>query len=223
MWDSDDDGLQVEWIENGGPSTKAPSSRGFGTRVIKDCVEQQLGGRATFDWRPEGLRCSLSIPSSHRRGPTNGKAVPHNDSAGFSPLPGNRILLVEDEGLVAMMMMEMLTDLGFAVVGPFGNIADATAALSHEHIDAAILDVNLANELAYPLADTLNARGVPIVFVTGYGAETIDAGYSNVPILQKPVERRMLKDVLTRATGRAPKAPGRPGAERTLVSQTVHG
>jgi len=226
MWDSDDDDLQVEWIEAGGPATKAPSSRGFGTRVIKDCIEQQLGGLATFNWRPEGLHCSLSIPSTHRRAAANGRADgagPRDDGAGFSPLPGNRVLVVEDEGLVAMMMMEMLTDLGFSVVGPFGTVADATAALAREHIDAAILDVNLATELAYPLADALNARGIPFVFVTGYGAETIDSNYANVPILQKPVERRMLKDVLTRATGRAIKPPGRAGMARTLVSRSATG
>ena len=227
MWEAIDDGLQVEWTESGGPPTKAPTARGFGTRVIKDCVEQQLGGRASFDWRPEGLHCSLSIPSSHRRANGNGRtesASRRRDPAGFSPLPGNRILLVEDEGLVALMMLEMLNDLGFAVIGPYANMADATAALVNEQIDAAILDVNLANELAYPLADTLNSRGIPFVFVTGYGAETIDPGYSAVPVLQKPIERRTLKDVLVRATGRAIRTSGRPAAVRTLASRpAAHG
>jgi hypothetical protein len=67
------------------------------------------------------------------------------------------------------------------------------AAARDDGVDAAILDVNLGGELIYPVADALAARGVPFVFVTGYGAESIDGRFAHVPILQKPIERHVLQ------------------------------
>jgi two-component SAPR family response regulator len=108
---------------------------------------------------------------------------------------GNRLLLVEDEALTGMMMSDMLTELGFHVVGPFGRVADAIAAVGSEDIHGAVLDVNLDGEMVYPVADAVAARGVPFVFVTGYGAEGIDARFARIPVLQKPVERQMLQKI----------------------------
>jgi two-component SAPR family response regulator len=65
-------------------------------------------------------------------------------------------------------------------------------------VDAAVLDVNLGGELVYPVAETLARRGVPFIFVTGYGAESIDARFARVPVLQKPIERDMLAQVVSR-------------------------
>jgi hypothetical protein len=68
-------------------------------------------------------------------------------------------------------------------------------ALRNQNIDAAVLDVNLGGEMIYPLADVLAADHVPFVFITGYGAEAIERRYSNVPILQKPIEPGALKSL----------------------------
>ena len=111
-----------------------------------------------------------------------------------------RLLLVEDEALVGMMMTDILTEIGFHVIGPFGKVSDAMAAITHVEFHAAVLDVNLAGELIYELADMVAARGVPFVFVTGYGAEVIDGRFAQVPVLQKPVERQILQNIFAMPT-----------------------
>jgi CheY-like chemotaxis protein len=123
--------------------------------------------------------------------------------------PGNRLLLVEDEALTGMMMSDMLTELGFDVIGPFGRVADALAAVRREDFQAAVLDVNLDGEMVYPVADAVLARGVPFVFVTGYSAEGIDRRFAQVPVLQKPIERQMLQSVFVNGGLRLVEVVGR--------------
>ena len=86
----------------------------------------------------------------------------------MSDLNGLKVLVVEDEVLIAAEMEAMLEDLGCRVVGPFGRIAQALDALAEAEVDFAVLDVNVRGEMIYPLAETLQARGVPMVFCTGY-------------------------------------------------------
>jgi len=111
-------------------------------------------------------------------------------------LADKRLLVVEDELLVSMLVKSMLDDFGAAVVGPCGRLADGLAAAKTERFDGAILDLNLAGESAYPLADQLMARGVPFVFITGYQRDSLDRRYANVPVLQKPIDSAALERVL---------------------------
>ena len=120
-------------------------------------------------------------------------------------ISGNRVMIVEDEALVAMVVTESLTTLGCSVVGPFSRCSDAMAAIEADKIDAAILDVNLDGEMVYPLADLLTERGVPFIFVTGYGAESIDDRFSHIPVIQKPVERHVLQRIFVVSTDEKPK------------------
>ena len=106
---------------------------------------------------------------------------------------GRRVLVVEDEALVAMMIQEFLTEYGHSVVGPIGRASEALVAAKETDYDAAILDINLGDGMAYPVAEILSARGVPFVFVTGYEADTVDDRFSHVPVLQKPIERQALQ------------------------------
>lgn len=100
---------------------------------------------------------------------------------------GLRILLVEDEAMVAMIIEDTLSDLGCEIVGPMSSIDRALAAArTTERIDGAFLDVNLRGELVYPVAEALTARGIPFAFVTGYGEKGIDARYRGAPVLTKP-------------------------------------
>lgn len=101
-------------------------------------------------------------------------------------LSGRRVLVVEDEMLVAMLLEDMLTDLGCTPVGPAGDIEDALRLVENARFDMAILDVNLNGHGSYPIADALKARGVPFAFATGYGADGVSAGYADAPTLQKP-------------------------------------
>jgi len=199
-WELNSENLTLQWIETGGPPTKAPSSRGFGTKLITSTCEAQLRGKAKFGWLTEGLHCTLSVPISGKLAAPPSEAMPRstipqesNGSGQPSVLAGRRVLLVEDEMLVAMMMKDMLTDLGFSVVGPFSRIAEALPVASADDLEAAVLDINLNGELVYPVAEALVKRGVPVVFVTGYGAESIDRRFVEVPVLQKPIERQVLE------------------------------
>jgi PAS domain S-box-containing protein len=201
--------LILQWIETGGPPTAAPSSRGFGTKLITATCESQLGGKTSFDWRAEGLHCTLSVPVGERssqpeHNATDGQDAPEgNGGAPSTTLAGKRVLLVEDEMLVALMMKDLLTDLGFSVVGPFGGIAEAVEGAKDVHLDAAVLDINLKGELVYPVAEFLASRGVPFVFITGYGAESIDRRFAHIPVLQKPIERQSLENIFAAAVNSA--------------------
>ena len=218
-WELKPDRLVLQWTETDGPPVKAPASPGFGIRVIGASVERQLEGEAAFDWRPEGLCCTLSVPRSEQIG------ILAHDSVGRrtngedkSQLPlqlatGNRVLLVEDEILVAMMMRDILSELGFSVVGPFSRVAEAMVAAVHEEFDAGIIDINLGGEFVYPVADVLVARKIPFVFITGYGVESIDSRFANVPILKKPIQRQVLQSIFVAADSDGPAmARGRYGA-----------
>lgn len=201
-WQYDRGAVTMQWEERGGPQVQQPVASGFGTKVIMVSVKQQLGGSATFEWLPEGLRFTMSGIAGESGSELPGlPAKPdREDQGGRRTLDlvsgGQRLLLVEDEALIGIMMKDVLTDLGFQVVGPYSTPNDAIEALSSGPIQAAILDVNLRGELIYALADEIAGRGIPFVFVTGYGPESIDARFADVPVLQKPVDRALLEQVL---------------------------
>ena len=115
-----------------------------------------------------------------------------------SGLSGRRILVVEDEVIVAWALEDMLSQLGCEVVGPAARVNQALAMIEAEAVDAAVLDINLNGEKSYPVADALAARGVPFVFSTGYNKNSLPNDYLSFPILQKPFEGSKLRDALTK-------------------------
>ncbi|MBX6373219.1 MAG: response regulator [Acetobacteraceae bacterium] len=118
-------------------------------------------------------------------------------SAGL--LGGRRILVVEDEALVAMLVEDALVDAGGEVLGPVATVADAVALLENEAApDAAVLDLNLAGETSVPVADVLAARGVPFVVATGYGAAGLPPEHKDAPVLAKPYDPAELTATLAR-------------------------
>lgn len=110
-------------------------------------------------------------------------------------LSGLKILAVEDEPLVAMTLEGMLTDLGSIVVGPAGDLRTGMQLAKDERIDGAVLDVNLGGEMVFPLADFLAQRGIPFVYVTGYGATILRQCDHERPSLQKPYKRQELSRI----------------------------
>src|SRR5882762_8779118 len=198
-WEVQPQAIVVNWRETGGPSTHAPRQTGFGTRIITSSVERQLGGKATFDWLVEGLSCMLLVPRSQTMDRHGEVAAdrPHDGAA--EAIYGRRIMIVEDEALVAMILEDQLEELGLSIVATCANVADAMGAIDKNTPDAAILDVNLGGQLVYPVADRLIDRGIPFVFVTGYGRESIDRRYDSIHVLEKPVEREALEAVFARA------------------------
>jgi DNA-binding response OmpR family regulator len=117
-------------------------------------------------------------------------------------LEGVRVLLVEDEYLVASLIEEMLEIAGCIVTGPIPRLAQAVDAADRETCDAAVLDVNLAGERIYPVADILSRRNIPFVFVTGYGV--LPGEYANRPRLCKPFKMADLLDALSDIVKPAP-------------------
>ena len=200
-WEAEPRGIVLEWREQGGPPAKTPKSKGYGTRVVHAGIEHQLGGAVSFNWLPGGLECTMVVPhdSKSEKSPRYGPAengITHANGARINVAAGDEILLVEDEPLIAMMLTDMLSELGFKVDGPHGTLAEAMTAAEGKALKAAILDVNLAGEKIYPVASLLSNRSIPFVFITGYGRDSIDSKFRDVAVLQKPIERQKLRSIL---------------------------
>jgi CheY-like chemotaxis protein len=107
-----------------------------------------------------------------------------------------RVLVVEDEYLIRMLLEDMLADLGYTVAAAVGTVAEARELATNGDFSAAILDVNLEGQEIYPVADILNRRSLPFVFVTGYGERNLLEGYRDRPALQKPFQADQLDAAL---------------------------
>ena len=115
-------------------------------------------------------------------------------------LSGLRILVVEDEMMVLMIIEDMLGDLGCESVTDAGTVNQAIALIDSQVFDAAMLDMNLDGTKSHAVADALAVRGVPFVFATGYSADDMRDGYRDRPVLQKPFKFEELVENLTRLT-----------------------
>ena len=117
------------------------------------------------------------------------------------------MLVVEDEFLIAMVIEEMLAELECIVVGPFSRVSPALAAAASETIDVALLDVNVAGEKVFPVAEALEARGIPFLFVTGYGNLAIPPDRPDWEACSKPFQFDDLIERLARKVIVEPTAP----------------
>lgn len=115
-------------------------------------------------------------------------------------LKGKRILVVEDEALIAVMVEDMLAELGSIVVGPAATIESALALARSEVLDGAVLDVNVRGERIDPVAEALMTRGVPVLFATGYGEVTLRSGAA-ATVIDKPYTQEKLSRGLAAAMG----------------------
>ena len=203
--------LRLRWQESGGPPVAGPPDRrGFGSTLIESTVRHQLGGEVTTRWEPEGLCCELTVAPDLFDAVRLARTALDQDQA-VAPTPpqagdleGKRVLLAEDETLLALEFQRMLEALGCAVLGPAGSLRQAQA-LSEQGIDAAILDINLRGEPSFPLADRLRTLGVPCIFVSGYGE--LPRGREGCELLRKPVSADELATSLRRALVVAKSAP----------------
>lgn len=124
----------------------------------------------------------------------------NEDKAGPA-LDGKRVLVVEDEAAIAMLLEDMLLDFGCEIVGPAARLATALDLAQRESFDVAILDVNVAGEPIYPVAEAIAEKGVPLVFSTGYGGAGIKEPFRDRPVVQKPFSQSDLKRTLLSVVG----------------------
>jgi PAS domain S-box-containing protein len=193
-WSSFEGTLALAWKETGGPKVAAPpTTRGFGTKIITASLSDPRRGKVAFDWRPDGLVCSIEL---NMMAPQAGVPAPVAPMDGRAASPAPRLLLVEDEVLVGLFMGEMLEDMDFSVTDPCRTLADGLAAAKAEKFDGAVLDMNLNGESVYPLADLLTSLDVPFIFVTGYSADVVAERFAKIPIIQKPVAAETLARIL---------------------------
>ena len=117
-------------------------------------------------------------------------------------LAGRRVLVVEDEMMVLMMIEDMLADLGCESVTAAATVDQALALIDTQVFDAAMLDMNLNGDKSHPVADALAVRGVPFVFSTGYSGHDMREGYRDRPLLKKPFQYEELVGIFTRLLSR---------------------
>jgi CheY-like chemotaxis protein len=123
-------------------------------------------------------------------------------TSGEKPSAGKRVLVVEDELMIRMLLQDMLVELGYTLAGEAGRINEALVLAKQGEFDLAILDVNLNGEPISPVADILAERGVPFVFATGYGQHGVPGPHRKTPTLQKPFQADALAQAIQAATTR---------------------
>ncbi len=136
----------------------------------------------------------------------------HNESADLSPanddinLKGRRVLVVEDDPMVAMLLVDMLDTIGCEIVAVASRLEDALEKAQCLSFDLAILDINLEGANSFHVAELLSKRAIGFIFATGYGKAHLPADLANAPLLQKPFVERDVARALRRALSGRPKA-----------------
>ena len=202
-WRLAEDGLSLTWDEAGGPPLAGPPQRhSFGMRVITASIQHELNGCVTFDWQKKGLLVTILLPveqvaakstAAHSNKPS---AFATKDTRTPDSLAGRRILVVEDEMLIAGQIESLLDKHGCSIIGPAPRLDAALALARAELLDAAILDVNLSGSPSDPVADVLSKRGIPFVVLTGYADSALSVEFRAAPVVSKPFEEETLMKIL---------------------------
>ena len=192
----------LEWVESGGPPVTPPSRHGFGSIVIEKMVGASLGAVSELDFAHSGvtwrLECPIGRVIADEVSPAFiKKTVPHRATSSL-----RRILVVEDDPMVALDMVERLQSADYEVVGPASTLAEAFALASDEDFDCALLDVNLGSETSEAFAERLREQAIPFIALSGYSREQQPPIFHSVPSLSKPVATGDLIAVIEQQCGR---------------------
>ncbi len=171
--------LELKWEETGVVGMKTPDAKGFGSVLIERSL-QGSGGEAMLSVTSDGFRCEISLPLE-----SDQQAIPPSESASTRADNG-RILVVEDEPLIAMELEQALIATGFSVAGPVGTIGGALKLIETDKVDAALLDANLAGHPVDEVAAALTRANIPFAFATGHDREGLPQSFASAPILRKP-------------------------------------
>jgi two-component sensor histidine kinase/CheY-like chemotaxis protein len=192
-WTLDPRVLTFTWTETapGATPLSRPDRQGFGFRLLDQTIARQLGGAWKTDWTAQGLVFTMTLPLDRDRGddelePQMLRPAPVNEVR-----PPRRVLVAEDEPLIALELESRLEDLGFEVAARCGTLNEAMAA-ARSPVDLAILDVNLGGETTFELATMLKRRGTRILFCTGYAALPLPGALAGSRVLFKPVNHDAL-------------------------------
>lgn len=191
--------LVLIWRESGGPKVRAPTSRGFGTTLIEQSLKAH-GGDVSMRFAEDGITCTITLPLAQMKidlAPALSAASPpsQNEECG-SRLKGKRVLIIEDEALIAMVLGDYLEQFGCVMVGPAHSIEKARGLIGSEQFDAALLDANLAGHRVDELALALTQKQIPFAFVTGYGRGALPQGFHDAVAVDKPFTPDQVRNAL---------------------------
>ena len=183
--------IALVWQESGGPAVTPPANRGFGSTLIERALAMETGGGAMIHYLPAGVVCEVSLPESSVSARALAVAVSPVMAlvtAVTAPaVDAYRVLIVEDSFLVVMGLEDLFEQLGWTLVGPASRLDEALALARTESFDAALVDINLAGEMSWPVAAVLQARHIPFAFSTGYNADLpLPANLQGTAMVRKP-------------------------------------
>ncbi|HVY89201.1 MAG TPA: HWE histidine kinase domain-containing protein [Hyphomonadaceae bacterium] len=197
--------LELTWTERGGKPVERPTRAGFGSTLIGRVIPFDLAGEAEIDFPSEGVTARFVIPARHVEAAKAADGAEASAGRGAAPaavagpsLSGKRVLLVEDQVLIALDAESCLRGLGAAQVVIAPTSEHAIKQISQARPDLAVLDVNLGDHTSAPVAEALRTLGVPFIFATGYGDTVmIPESLKNVPIVRKPYGDTALAAAIT--------------------------
>lgn len=201
-----DGGFALDWQETGGPPVSQPTRTGFGAVLLDRVTGRELGGVGKVTYEKSGVKVHLTATRAALADDTTVQQPPAPSGVSTGPATGRggveglRLLIVEDATLLALELEAGLIEAGATIVGAAGDV-DEAMALAEASLDAAVLDVNLGGRLVTPVAERLQARGIPFVFATGYGERGAPGGF-DAPIVRKPYNIHQIVRAVAEAVGR---------------------
>jgi two-component sensor histidine kinase len=176
----------VEWVEHGTRAMSPPCLQGFGSKVLGSLIESTLGGTAVAQYRSEGFvwrfRCPLSsiLENQPHAGAISTRKREPSET-------GPKVIIIEDEFLVALETERTLREAGMSVVGVTARLEDALSLCADVECDLVILDVQLGDQTSERVAEALRARGVPFLILTAYSQDQLPKDLQDAPYHQKPM------------------------------------
>jgi light-regulated signal transduction histidine kinase (bacteriophytochrome)/CheY-like chemotaxis protein len=203
-WSMTGGGCDVSWRERNGPLVTVPARSGFGSALIERSVPYDLSGSSVVRFEPSGLEAEFRIPAPHVKLTASGTEMTTRmaDSAALEQnglgAANPRVLIVEDQMLIALDLESMLADEGLSDVSTASSVAQAMAHIEASPPALAILDINLGQTNSFGIAAELVRRGTPFVFATGYGeGADLPPELVGVPIVRKPYGRNAIVGALS--------------------------